>query len=110
MKAKCFYRCDQLTNITLPSSLKEIGDSAFGETKITTITIPESVTQMGNDCFEGCDQLTEVICPDALKDFIRSSLNGTTTIITQARLKEISGQVSPSEKITSISIPDGSTK
>ena len=42
----CFRGCKELTSIELPSSLLSIGDEAFCETKISTITIPEGVTKI----------------------------------------------------------------
>ena len=61
----------------------------FKNTKIITIIIPESVTQIGRKCFEDCDQLREITCPARLKDSIAENF--------------------PSDKITSIPLPDGGT-
>ena len=63
----CFDNCSQLTNITLPSSLKEIGEYTFSNTRITTIIIPEGVTKIGNCCFNNCLQLTNITLPSTLK-------------------------------------------
>ena len=56
----CFNECSSLTNIQLPSSLINIGNGAFSESNITTITIPDGVTSIGNDCFYECSTLTSV--------------------------------------------------
>ena len=42
-----FYHETGLTSITLPSTLKEIGNYAFRDTGIKTVTIPASVTIIG---------------------------------------------------------------
>lgn len=42
---------DSLTEISLPKSLKVIGESAFLYSCLTSITIPENVTTIGKDAF-----------------------------------------------------------
>ena len=49
---ECFYECSSLTNIELPSTLMSIGEKAFSNTNISTITIPEGVTSIGIYCLE----------------------------------------------------------
>ena len=51
---KCFDECSELTNISLPTTLIEIGEDAFSNTNITTIIIPEGITKIGNKCFYYC--------------------------------------------------------
>ena len=63
---QCFYECSSLTSVELPSSLINIGESAFYYTNISTITIPEGVTSIGEDCFNGCRSLTSVQLPSSL--------------------------------------------
>ena len=53
---------DKLTSITIPESVTSIGTSAFcGCTSLTSITIPESVTGVGQKAFSGCTSLTSVV-------------------------------------------------
>ena len=51
---KCFYRCSGLTSITIPSSVTTLGESCFESSGLTSITIPSSVTSLGESCFCGC--------------------------------------------------------
>ena len=46
------------------SQLTTIGGSAFWQTALTSITIPASVTSIGNNAFEGCISLTIVTFQD----------------------------------------------
>ena len=45
----------------LGDNLKKIGDMAFAGSSIYSITIPESVEQIGKNVFDGCEHLTEII-------------------------------------------------
>ena len=50
-----------LTSITLPDSLVQIGDQAFGNCQtLTNVIIGNSITRIGNEAFFGCDALEGV--------------------------------------------------
>ncbi len=50
--------------VALPSSLQEIGQTAFSGCKnLLHVTIPENVTLIGNMAFSGCDMLLSVVIP-----------------------------------------------
>ena len=61
------YRYDQnyknITSITLPTTLKEIGKYAFSGTGLQEITIPESVTRIEESAFYKCADLTSATLP-----------------------------------------------
>jgi len=62
--ANTFNGCTGLTSITIPASVTSIGDNAFqGCTGLTGITIPASVTSIGNNAFQGCTGLTGITIP-----------------------------------------------
>ncbi len=46
-----FYNCKSLKEITLPESLEYVGQYAFMDTGLTSIEIPESVTEIGYCAF-----------------------------------------------------------
>lgn len=55
-----FDGCTRLTSITIPNSVTSIGESAFsGCINLTSVTIPNSVTTIGAYAFSACD-LTKV--------------------------------------------------
>ena len=65
--ASAFENCDDLTSVTIPNSVKSIGDNAFSScTGLTSITIPNSVTSIGNNAFDYCKNLTPVTIPNSV--------------------------------------------
>jgi hypothetical protein len=55
----------KLTSITLPNSITSIGSYAFRECfKLTSITLPNSVTTIGDWAFARCHSLTSISVPD----------------------------------------------
>lgn len=49
-----------LSTVTLPRSLKSIGEGALASTSLTAVEVPASVTVMGGSVFNGCDKLVSV--------------------------------------------------
>ncbi len=49
-----------LASVTIPNTVIEIGNGAFNETLITSIEIPNSVIKLGDGVFSGCKNLTKV--------------------------------------------------
>ena len=59
--------CSGLTELTLPNSVKSIGDGAFAYCSgLTELTLPNSVTSIGNCAFGGCSGLTELTLPNSI--------------------------------------------
>lgn len=62
-----FIRCSNLTSVTIPNSVTSIGNYAFEEcSSLTSVTIPNSVTSIGNHAFWGCFSLTSVTIPNSV--------------------------------------------
>lgn len=55
-----FNYCESLKTITIPSSVKIIGASAFSGTGLTHVDLPDSVQEIGDHSFYSCDNLRYV--------------------------------------------------
>lgn len=62
------FGCDYaLQSVNMPSAVKSIGEGAFFFTGITNLSIPDSVTTIGNDAFSFCKKLTDIKLSKSLK-------------------------------------------
>ncbi len=61
------YESYDVTDVTIPQGITEIGRSAFTNIFITDIVIPEGVTKIGNRAFALCAKLENISIPSTLK-------------------------------------------
>ena len=74
-----FYGCSMLTSITIPNSVTSIGNYAFYNCSglTGTLTIPNSVTSIGNYAFCGCSGLTgNLMIPESVTSIGSYAFNG----------------------------------
>lgn len=56
-----FFRCNTLTNISIPDGVESIGYMAFeGSGNLTNITLPKSLMQIGSYAFNSCQALKDI--------------------------------------------------
>lgn len=78
--ASAFRKCANLTDISIPSSVSEIGGNAFEETGLSKVTIPETVKSVGAGLFENCTSLTDVTLPKTVTDLEMSFFDGCISL------------------------------
>ncbi|KAK8895355.1 hypothetical protein M9Y10_023817 [Tritrichomonas musculus] len=76
-----FRGCSLLTQITIPSSVTKIGEYTFyGCSSLTQISIPSSVTKIGNVAFGGCSSLTQILIPSSVTEIERYAFGGCSSL------------------------------
>ena len=107
------FSYSSLTSVTIPDSVTSIGEMAFYYCgSITSVTIPNSVTSIGESAFDTCTYLTSVTIPDGVTSieggaFINCGLTSVTipNSMTSIGSSVFEGCIS----LASVTIPDSVT-
>lgn len=76
---KAFEGASNLMYLTLSNKLQTIGDYAFSNLKIFTITIPQSVENIGRSIFTDCNRLVQIRMLSTASGYIYGSNAGIWT-------------------------------
>lgn len=110
MEEFVFAGCTHLTSATISDGVTRIGDWAFdGCTGLTSVKIPDSVTSVGGGVFDGCDGVIEV--EDGVS-YVDGWAIGCDKKATDVRLRPGTRGIADKaflhcEKLKSITLPDG---
>ena len=109
-----FDGCTGLTSITIPNSVTSIGQYAFSScSNLTNITIPSTVTSIKKGAFARCNSLTSITIPNSVTSigqYAFSVCSSLTSITIPDSVTSIgTNAFYECSKLTSIAIPDGVT-
>lgn len=128
--SEAFIGCTSIESVSLPDTLKSIGESAFENTELTEITIPDSVTVIGQYAFRGASiqsitlsealtgisygcfenaELQEIILPDSVRSIGGYAFrNSTLSKITMSQNLTSIGYCAFEDcrKLTSVTLPE----
>ena len=102
------------TSITIPNSVTSIGDHAFNNCcNLTSITIPSNITSIGKEAFRDCRGLTSITIPTSVTSIGGSAFSnctGLTSITIPTSVTSIGDHAfSDCTGLTSITIPNSVT-
>jgi len=108
-------RCSSLTSITIPNGVTEIGNCAFdGCSSLTSINIPDGVTEIGSWAFSGCSSLKSINIPESVTKIVGGAFLHCSSLISVTipyGVTEIGGfAFYGCSSLTSINIPGGVTE
>ena len=73
-----------ITSLTIPDGVTSIGQSSFSySVNLTSVTIPDSVTSIGDWAFEGCEKLNSIEIPDSVISIGEYAFDETPLITNQ---------------------------
>ena len=91
--AEAFYYDVAITSVTVPEGVTYIGDYAFaGCSSLTSVTLPTTVTSIGDGAFYACTSIESIALPNAVKSIGNGAFTGCSdlkTVTFPASLKTI---------------------
>src|SRR5574344_2155536 len=101
------FAYNQLTSVTIPNSVTSIGEYAFASNQLTSVTIPNSITSISNFAFFH-NQLTSVVIPNSVTSIGNFAFydNKLTSVTIPNSVTSIGESAFESNQLTSVTIPD----
>ena len=108
--AGAFDSC-AMSSISIPNSVTSIGDYAFSECyNLTSVVIPNSVTSIGDNAFYKCSSLTSVVIPNSVTSIEHGAFSWCTDLISVEIPNSVTNigdyAFSGCTSLTSITIPN----
>ncbi len=82
IRSKAFYKCNKLTSVVLPKTVKVIEEKAFFRCEaMTAINLPNVLEVVGKDTFAYCYGLTEISIPASIKQIDEYAFYNCTNLL-----------------------------
>ena len=79
---RAFYKCNGISEISIPSGIETIGNTAFGYCRnLEKVVIADSVTEIGRYAFRNCDKMTSIKLSSGLKALSSDIFNNCRAIV-----------------------------
>ena len=104
---------EKLKSITIPSTVKSIGEDAFSGSGLETFVIPNGIKKIENHTFNGCTHLKKITVPNTVTSIGEYAFAGCTalkTISLPRSLRTIGPEAFSGTGLRAITIPEGVTK
>lgn len=110
-----FFNCVQLTSVVIPNTITQIDKQAFfGCSSLTSITIPNSVTEIGISAFSQCTSLSQINIPESVIEIGNhafSGCNSISSVVIPTSITKINDYVfSTCQSLKSVYIPNSVTE
>lgn len=105
-----FYRCTNITSVTLGTNVGSIGDFAFYAcAALTNVVIPNSVTNIGAGAFRSCTYLATVSLPSGLRSIQDGTFYwcGLRNLVLPNGVTNIGNAAFAGSFLTNLTIPNG---
>ena len=109
-----FCGCSSLTSVSIPNSVTSIGNGAFCDcSSLTSVTIPNRVTSIGWKAFSDCSSLTSITIPNGVTSIGEDAFGECSSLISVTIPNSVTSigyaAFSNCSALTSITIPNGVT-
>ncbi|GMO28192.1 MAG: hypothetical protein Ta2B_08860 [Termitinemataceae bacterium] len=85
---EAFKDCKNIVVVTLPDTLRFIGDSSFSNCQsLVSIDIPDSVTYIGRWALTDCASLSSIVLPNSIESIERATFSGCS-LLTSIKIPE----------------------
>lgn len=110
-----FANCSSLNSVIIPRGVSHIGNSAFyGCRAMQEVQIPETVTSIGNAAFYGCQAMREIQLPESVSSIGNSAFYLCSSLVSVAIPLGVASinrdTFCQCENLVSVAIPESVTK
>ena len=107
--SRLFYNQKGIMNINLPSTMKEIGESAFQNTSLKTVLFPSAIENIGAFAFGNIESLTSIVAGNNLVigKYAFSGSKNLVTVNFKPGTRKIVDAFLADTGITDFSVPEG---